>query len=292
MSMNNMYIIGAIAPLYNQYQQEKDPVKSISIMWKTGKILDYHIKELKIKPHTLFRDLYGKSESSQNTEQKSYVSREFQGRCYRVFHMFKNIDEIEKKLKNLKSVTVFREAMPFFDNEKYKIDREDLYQMLTSDKDTKAILQEVKKLQNTIINKKNPRTQRLSEMKGSVEIFKNFYQYILSFIRIQDYEQSTQKFTSETGLTIIQIRKIAKNTEQLVLTNVVHTPIVVETVLKDTQTYVDMLNKLLDPSCIKELRRFKRLVNSRYILLLTDMLYALTDKDSYQNLSNKLVNTK
>ena len=94
----------------------------------------------------LFRDLYGKSESSQNTEQKSYVSREFQGRCYRVFHMFKNIDEIEKKLKNLKSVTVFREAMPFFDNEKYKIDREDLYQMLTSDKDTKAILQEVKRL--------------------------------------------------------------------------------------------------------------------------------------------------
>ena len=43
MSMNNMYIIGEIAPLYNQYQQEKDPVKSISIMWKTGKILDYHI---------------------------------------------------------------------------------------------------------------------------------------------------------------------------------------------------------------------------------------------------------
>ena len=85
-----MHIISEIAPLYNSYQKETDPVKSIVLMWEIGKILDGYIMQLNIKPHALYRELYGKSETGRNTEQRSYISREFQGRCFRVYHMFKD----------------------------------------------------------------------------------------------------------------------------------------------------------------------------------------------------------
>ena len=285
---NNMHIISEIAPLYNSYQKETDPVKSIVLMWEIGKILDGYIMQLNIKPHALYRELYGKSETGRNTEQRSYISREFQGRCFRVYHMFKDTEEIRLKLKKLKNITIFREAMPFFDNDKYKVDRQQLYSILTADKSAAAILQDVKNLQNTVINKQNPRTQRLAEMKDSVEIFKSFYMYILSFIRMQEYNTSSQKFIDETGLTVVQTRELAKNTEQLVLTSVVHKPIIVQSISHNVDAYVKMIDEILTPGNIKKLRRFKRLVNSRYILLLTDMLYALTDNDSYQNLASKV----
>jgi len=283
-----MHIISEIAPLYNSYQKETDPVKSIVLMWEIGKILDGYIMQLNIRPHALYRELYGKSETGRNTEQRSYISREFQGRCFRVYHMFKDTEEIRLKLKKLKNITIFREAMPFFDNDKYKVDRQQLYSILTADKSAAAILQDVKNLQNTVINKQNPRTQRLAEMKDSVEIFKSFYMYILSFIRMQEYNTSSQKFIDETGLTVVQTRELAKNTEQLVLTSVVHKPIIVQSISHNVDAYVKMIDEILTPGNIKKLRRFKRLVNSRYILLLTDMLYALTDNDSYQNLASKV----
>ena len=283
-----MHIISEIAPLYNSYQKETDPVKSIVLMWEIGKILDGYIMQLNIKPHALYRELYGKSETGRNTEQRSYISREFQGRCFRVYHMFKDTGEIRLKLKKLKNITIFREAMPFFDNDKYKVDRQQLYSILTADKSAAAILQDVKNLQNTVINKQNPRTQRLAEMKDSVEIFKSFYMYILSFIRMQEYNTSSQKFIDETGLTVVQTRELAKNTEQLVLTSVVHKPIIVQSISHNVDAYVKMIDEILTPGNIKKLRRFKRLVSSRYILLLTDMLYALTDNDTYQNLATKV----
>lgn len=285
---NNMHIISEIAPLYNSYQKEINPVKSIILMWEIGKILNGYIVQLNIKPHALYRELYGKSETSHNTEQRSYISREFQGRCFRVYHMFKDTEEIRSKLKKLKNITIFREAMPFFDNDKYKVDRQQLYSILTADKTATAILQDVKELQNALINKQNPRTQRLAEMRDAVETFKSFYVYVLSFIRMQDFAISSQKFINETGLTIEQVRELAKNTEQLALTSVVHKPIDLQSTAQHVETYIKMIDELLTPGRIKQLRRFKRLVNSRYILLLTDMLYALTDNDSYQNLAAKV----
>lgn len=283
-----MHIISEIAPLYNSYQKEINPVKSIILMWEIGKILNGYIVQLNIKPHALYRELYGKSETSHNTEQRSYISREFQGRCFRVYHMFKDTEEIRSKLKKLKNITIFREAMPFFDNDKYKVDRQQLYSILTADKTATAILQDVKELQNALINKQNPRTQRLAEMRDAVETFKSFYVYVLSFIRMQDFAISSQKFINETGLTIEQVRELAKNTEQLALTSVVHKPIDLQSTAQHVETYIKMIDELLTPGRIKQLRRFKRLVNSRYILLLTDMLYALTDNDSYQNLAAKV----
>jgi len=179
-----MHIITEITPLFLQYKSEKVPEQAIAIMWKIGEILNRYIISTGLKPHTLYRDLYGKSETSINIQQKSYISREFQGRCYRVYKMFKTVEEIRLNLQGLKSISIFREAMPFFDNEKYKIDREQLYKILIDkNKSATAILNEVKQLQSSLIGKKNPRTQKLSEMGDETNSFKEFYQYVLSFIK-------------------------------------------------------------------------------------------------------------
>lgn len=283
-----MHIISEITPHYIQYKNETKPVECIVKMWEIGKILDYYIKETGVKPHTLFRDLYGKSETSINIQQKSYISREFQGRCYRVFHMFSSIEEIRENLKNLKNITIFREAMPFFDNQDYKIDRPELYAILLANKTNNEILSNIKKLQKDIIGKKNPRTQRLHELDTEATHFKEFYTYILSYIKMQNFIKSTADFTSETSLNTSQIREIAKNTEQMALSNVRHTPMLIKTTSEKITSYVNMLEDLLDPNNIKKLRRFKRLVDSKYILLLTDMLYALADEESYQSMVKKL----
>ena len=284
-----MHIISEITPLYIQYKAETNPTECIVDMWKVGQILNKHIKTTGLKPHTLFRDLYGKSETSVNTQQKSYIAREFQGRCYRVFNMFKSPEEIYSYLMGLKSVSAFREAMPFFDNEKYKMDRTTLYKLLTNaEKSNAEILNEIKQLQNSLIGKKNPRTQKLAEMDQEINCFKEFYQYILSFIKMKDFSKATEVFKQETQLTEVQIRELAKNTEQLTISDVQHSPILFTTTQQTTQNYIQNLEELLTSKNVKKLRRFRRLVNSKYVFLLTDMLNALLDKDSYLTLVGKL----
>ena len=288
---NNMHIISEITPFYVKYKdiKEKDPIQSIVLMWQIGEILNRYIISTGLKPHTLFRDLYGKSETSTNTQQKSYIAREFQGRCYRVYHIFKNIEEIQSNLKGLKSVTVFREAMPFFDNEKYKMDRQSLYALLTDPrKNNNTVFNEIKQLQTTLIGKKNPRTQKLAEMDDEINCFKEFYQYILSFIKIKDFSAATKKFGAETNLNKQQIRELAKNTEQLALSNVQHTAIAFSSDSTSVAEYIKTIEALLSPKNIKKLRRFKRLINSKYVLLLTDMLNSLVDEDTYSVLIGKL----
>lgn len=287
--MSNMHIIAEITPLFVQYKSEKVPEKAIILMWKIGEILNRHIISTGLKPHTLYRDLYGKSETSVNTQQKSYIAREFQGRCYRVYNMFKTPEEIHLNLHGLKSISIFREAMPFFDNEKYKMDRQQLYKILTdSTKSSSAILNSVKQLQSSVIGKKNPRTQKLSEMDDEINCFKEFYQYVLSFIKIKKFLDANSSFIKETNLNGNQIRTLAKNTEQLTLSNVQHNTVDLTSSSEIVQKYIQTLEELLTPKNIKKLRRFRRLVNSRYILLLTDMLTALVDEDSYSSLVRKL----
>ena len=121
MNNNTNYtkVIDAIAPLYNNFKTLKHQLKGhsvIEIMWDIGDILAYYIDQNNIPPNTLFRMIYGKSESKNNIEQKSYISREFQSRCFRIRRMFKERSEIKEMFPNLKNVTPFREAMPFFDN--------------------------------------------------------------------------------------------------------------------------------------------------------------------------------
>ena len=68
---------------------------------------------------------------------KSWITREFQDRCYRIRNIFQDKDQIYSELPSLVGFTAFRESMPFFDNKKYKLegdDRVNLLKLLNSNK--------------------------------------------------------------------------------------------------------------------------------------------------------------
>jgi hypothetical protein len=78
----------------------------------------------------------------------------------------------------LRSFVSFREAMPFFDNDKYKLhgkEREELLELLNSRRPHKTIMKKIDQLQKTKIGIRNPRTQRLKDLEEEKEIFINFY---------------------------------------------------------------------------------------------------------------------
>ena len=139
-------IILKVTPLYNHYRKNKKTLQayeSIELMWDIGEILIPYIKKSKLSPHNLWRKIYGRSEGSVDNTKKSYITREFLGRCYRIYNMFEEKNEISKDFKRLKSFTSFREAMPFFDNPKYIFkgsDRKKLLNLLNSDLSSTKIL--------------------------------------------------------------------------------------------------------------------------------------------------------
>ena len=71
--MKKDQIIDKIIPLHNFYKQNKDSIpanESIEIMWEIGDILRQYIEENDVKPHSLYREIYGKSEGQMNITQK------------------------------------------------------------------------------------------------------------------------------------------------------------------------------------------------------------------------------
>ena len=105
-----------ITPFYNKYKSSKSDLSgsdSIIIMWDIGNLIDKYISINNISPHNLYREIYGKSEQSNNIIQKSYLTREFLSRSYRIFKIFENKKDIKVKFPNLKDFSSFREAMPF-----------------------------------------------------------------------------------------------------------------------------------------------------------------------------------
>ena len=161
-------LINSITPFYNQYKSQKDSItgtKALEIMWEIGDLLKSYIEEHSIKPHTLYRIIYGKGEGTSNITQKSYIPREFQGRCYRIRNIFKQKHNIAEMLPNLKSFTCFREAMPFFDNEKYILkgaEKVELLKLLNSDITSKDI---ISLLPKNRIGKKKPENTKITRTR-------------------------------------------------------------------------------------------------------------------------------
>jgi len=186
MSIN--ILIQQITPLYNKYRNNKNNIsgtEALEIMWDIGNILKKYIEQNNIAPHNLFWSVYGNAEGTKNIKKKSYITREFQNRCHRIKRIFNRKEEIKKYLPNLKNFTTFREAMPFFDNVKYKLEGEEMKNLLillNSNTSPKTILEKIKILQKEKIGIRNPRTQRLHEIEKEKQIFIDFYNFIYKII--------------------------------------------------------------------------------------------------------------
>jgi hypothetical protein len=275
-----------ITPLYNKYKQNKKvlkPIESLGIMWEIGNLLYIYIKDTKIAPHNLYRSIYGKSEGTKNIIQKSYITREFQGRCYRIRKIFVAKDEIRKLLPNLNSVTAFREAMPFFDNYKYKLKgeaRENLLILLNSNLETKSILNQINSLQKNFIGKKNPRTQRLKDIQSEKNAFINFYNYIYRLTNSSNNDIIAEiKRVGEEDVV-----NLAKNTTSLTEEGLKFYPITKHQIPHSPWLeYKNVIELLINQKNAVLRRRFRRLIPPERIAFLAEMLYKLLNENEKVN---------
>lgn len=273
--MDIHFLIEAITPLYNQYKKQGKTISgtnALEIMWEIGDILKNFVKNNNIAPHNLYRLVYGKSEGTENIDQKSYISREFQGRCYRIREIFFSKDQIKKDLPNLKNFNSFREAMPFFDNKKYKLygnEKDELLRLLNSSKSRSFVMHTVRKLQKEKIGTTNPRTQRLKDLEKEKEIFISFYNLIY-------------KLLNEPAESVIaQLKKgyilvLAKNTNALSQDGLKFFDFEVEVSDSLWGKYSEMMKEFINQKSAVKMRRFRKIISPQRIVQLADMLYKLT----------------
>lgn len=280
-------LIHKITPTYNTYQKGQgtlSPTELVLYMWDIGSDIEKHIKLHKIAPHTLYREIYGKSEGIKNVKQRSYISREFLGRSYRIKQIFSSKEEIKKQIPNLVALSHFREAMPFFDNPKYKLGAKEKDQLLSvingslSNKKKEAY---IKDLQLKKIGIKNPRTQQLDRLDEDKAIFVKFYNNVFQAFKLSDYDKAKQEleFPSSEFLVILSRNCGAMSADGLMVEKF-------ELPMRLNSQWVDfstVVQKLIADDNPKERRRFRRLIPPERMIILSEMLYALTSADKYTN---------
>lgn len=283
MSINKL--IQQIAPFNNKYRSDKNSIsgtEALEIMWDIGEILKKYIEQNNIAPHSLFWSVYGNAEGTKNIAKKSYITREFQNRCHRIRKVFKTKDQIRKELPNLKTFTAFREAMPFFDNEKYRFEgkeKEDLLSLLNSNLQPKKILEKIRILQKEKIGIKNPRTQRLHEVEKEKQIFIDFYNFIYKIIQSEDYKPCSNKIDS---VGVSYVITLSKNTSALSQEGLKFFNFdILSGIESPWKEYSEVVKDLITQKDPKIRRRFRRLIPVDRIMRLADMLYGLSSEKNF-----------
>jgi len=282
-------IIEDLNPLYNQYANNKNDLsgaESLKIMWDIGEIINDYIEKFQIPPHNLFRQIYGKSESNTNITQTSYITREFQGRCSRIRNIFANHEEIDELFPSLVSFTCFREAMPFFDNEKYLFkgqEKKDLLRLLNSNQKPSQVIQALLPLKAKHIGIKNKRDQRLGEVSELKENFIYVYNAIYKLLRQDDYDLVKEKSSHSKEVTIYFYQKVRVLLSE---DNIPPDPIKHGELSDPFNVLNDMLERLFSKTKMTERNRFRRLVPLDRISSLSNMIYALSDEKLYNNYFN------
>ena len=279
--MNVGKLIDDLTPLYNEYKVNGDslhPVEKIKIMWSAGKIIRLFVEKHNIAPHKLYREVYGLSEGKNNIIRNSWITREFQNRCFRIRRIFKSKKEIEKNLSNLKSFTYFREAMPFFDNPKYRFTGKEKKKLLKILNSKSTTMKTIRNIQKTKIGKKNPRTQRLHELEKEKQIFINFYNYIYRNLKLE--QQDLIEIVKKENLTDKYIRSLAANSIVCVQDGLQFTKFETPDINKDSiwYQYAEVLKDFASQKNAMRIRRFRRLIPVERMARLADMLYEFVSK--------------
>ena len=290
MSINAL--IQQITPLYNEYRSKKSDLsgtEALEIMWEIGDLLKGYIEQNNIAPHTLFWSIYGNAEGTKNIEQKSYITREFQNRCHRIRRIFDAKEQIKQDFPRLKSFTTFREAMPFLDDGKYKLEgkeREQLLVLLNSNQRPQKILEKIRVLQKNKIGRKNPRTQRLFEVEKEKQEFINFYNHIYRLIKAGDYKLCMKEIR-KADLDHVNI--LSKNVSALSQEGLKVYDFSVPKALKEPwKSFSETIKNLITQKDPKNRRRFRRLIPPERIVRLADMLYALSAEENYSSIQKRI----
>lgn len=275
-------LIEEMTPLYNMYKTngaDMTASQSMKLMWDIGNLIRNFVESNNIAPHNLYRQIYGKGEGAFHITRKSWITREFQGRCFRIRNMFENKSEIDQQFPRLGSFTLFRECMPFFDNPKYLLsgkDKDDLLALLNSNKSGKDILSKIRKTQKEKIGITNDRNQRLGDLEKEKQDFISFYNYIFNLLKKPRVEQKVA--LNKNSITKNFLDALINNTNALTQDGLANTTLpqyqgVGDEVWKNYLNLVVFFGQQKDP---KNIRRFRRLVPSERIFRVAEMLYTLS----------------
>lgn len=279
-------LVDDIIPHYNNYRKNRfllSGVEVLEISWVIGDFLQKFINQNKVAPHTLYREIYGKSDGKENIIQKSYITREFLGRCFRIRKIFKDQNEIIKDLPTLINFNNFREAMPFFDNQKYKLkgeEKENLLKILNSKIENKKIKEYIKNLQLEKIGIKNPRNQKLGQMSEDKEIFVKFYNYIYRLLDLNDYKRACREIND---IDIQFIKILSKNVSALSIDGLLMTGFDLPNNLnRNWVEFSGLVKRFIEKKSSLERRRLRRLIPPSRMTQMGEMLYQLTSESLYK----------
>jgi hypothetical protein len=278
-------LINNITPYYNKYKVDQSQIsgmEALELNWDVGNLLKGYLDDHKVAPHALYRQIYGKSEQKTNTTQNSYITREFLSRAYRIRNIFNSKMEIKEVFPALKNYNLFREAMPFFDNPKYKLDgnkKSDLINILNSKKTNKEIIIYIERLQKEMIGIRNPRTQRLQELSKQKILFIELYNYLYKKIQNVDYKDAVESIGSADQRFISDLSKNtgALASDQLSI-KVFDIPGDIQNPWKD---YAEMINKLAEKEDASVRRRFRRLIPPEKMMRMSEMIYAMRSENDF-----------
>jgi len=276
-------LIEKITPLNNEYRDrirlKSGGTEILELMWKVGAILELFLKKERIKPHNLYWQVYGKAPGLK----KSYITRDFLSYCLRIKKFFPKYKNIKEIFPELKKYSLFREAFPLLENPKYKLIEDEynkLVRILNSNKDSSEIKSHILNLKNKKIGIKNPRTQRLAELKDEVDNFVNIFNYVYELIKkdnANDIRTFRNKFSNKLILELSQL--IASFTQEGLsypeIKQYNHLP-------RNWINFIDNL-KRLSKTNIETRNRFRRLVPPRKLMDLADMLNATISDRGIKN---------
>lgn len=283
--MSLQILIKKITPYYNKYkkdQQDMTGSQALEVIWEVGDLLKDYLKDKDIAPRTLYHQIYGKSEGDINITQKSYITRDFLDRAYRVRRIFNNKEDIHILFPSLKRYRLFYKSMPFLDEGRFKmhgVERKNLIELLNSDKSYKEIMNEVTKLKKRIIKLSIPHDSKLKELEREKIIFIKFYNFLYKQFKLNKYEQSMNELGD---VNIKFLETLSRNTGALASDNLQFVELVIADGLGgDLKEFTDVIIKLISRKDAKVRRRFRRLIQPERMMRLSEMIYAMRSEEDF-----------
>lgn len=276
-------LIERITPLNNKFRDlskaDQNGTEVLLLMWEVGEIIRLFVDKYEVKPHTLYWRIYGKAEGLRT----SYITRDFLSYCLRINRYFKDKNEISRGFPRLRKYSLFREAFPLLENEKFKLSEDEknqIIKILNSDESPLRIRQTIKQIKFRRIGIKNTRTQKLSEMKPITDNFVATYNNVYALIK-ENNRPSIEQFVRLFGKDFLI--KLSQAVSALTQENLYVPELNKERDLPDTwSVFINNLQYLLTSTVVIR-NRFRRLVPPKKLFDLADMLNAFTTNDGITN---------
>lgn len=183
-TQNLVSLIDSIAPVNNAIRRENDAVKKVEFVWELGSHLDSYIRNNKSTLDELLYSIY----DPHATVKRSNITRSLGSYGYRVFHFFKDQEDVKQVLHNLKSYNVFIEALPLLTNKKYTpyVKSEDVLSLVNSNRSTGDIVDKLNFIKKSIIPTREIRISPIMMYAKEKQFFDSLIVYIGKIYRMKN----------------------------------------------------------------------------------------------------------